>query len=96
MASTNSFPVHPAVTPDLALAAVASREQIEEEYAEFQIVYQMDNIRTSPAFNQEWKFMRRTGKIHKIDVLGLAARMYAAGQESMRISNQMFAEDQDR
>jgi hypothetical protein len=40
--------------------------------------------------------MRCTGKIHKIDVLRLAARMYAAGQEELRISNQMFAEDQDR
>jgi hypothetical protein len=49
MASINSFPVHPAVTPDLALAAVASREQSEEEYAEFEIVYQIDKIRTSPA-----------------------------------------------
>jgi hypothetical protein len=37
--------------------------------------------------------MRRTGKIHKNDVLWLAARMYAAGQEAVHISREMLAEE---
>jgi hypothetical protein len=93
MAQIIPFQLHSAVTPDLALAAVACREEIEEDYASDRIINQVDMIRTSPAFNQEWKDMRRTGKIHKNDVLWLAARMYAAGQEAVHISREMLAEE---
>jgi len=94
MAQLFSFYVHPSVIPTVALAVVAGREEEDPDYAEERIVNQADEIRVTSAFREAMEEMQAAGKVNEMDLLWFAARIYAAGQESVIISSEMLAHQQ--